>query len=131
VGAALVMLCLSHVEEHLGQEPEVWRISGEEDWILKVAVGFFLEQLNGDGHQLVLFVKVEQGNRCHQLQNCKLKLANLSRKQQIYLGHNFLARDILHQLEVHHEEFFLAKSITEAHSLHERLQVALLHLQPE
>jgi hypothetical protein len=71
VGAALVLLCLSHVEEHLDQEPEVRRIRGEEDWVLSVAVWFFLEELDGDGHQLVLFVQVEQGNGCHQLQNAK------------------------------------------------------------
>jgi hypothetical protein len=69
VHAALVNLRLAHVEKHLGYEPNVIIVAREEDW---VGGRRFLVQLDGDGHQLVFLVEVEQANWRNNLRKCKL-----------------------------------------------------------
>jgi len=66
VGDALVLLRFAQVVEHLGQDPGHRWIAREED---RVGRSSLLEQLDGDGHQVVLLVQVEQSNWRHKLQN--------------------------------------------------------------
>jgi hypothetical protein len=68
VHAALVNLRLTHVEKHFGHKPCIMTVAREEDWI---SGWWLLVELDGDGHQFVFLVEVEEGNWCNNLQKCK------------------------------------------------------------